>query len=316
MSLVSIIVPIYQSEEYIDRCVRSILNQNYSKLEVILINDGSTDKSWDKCQYYAHKYDNIQAYSQQNRGASFSRNRGIKLSHGKYAFFMDADDEMVDNCISKAVNAMELGNEFVFFDYYIGAKNDNKYYVKNNVVESLDKDSAISKMLNVQTSGDSINGYLWNKFFDLSIIKQNDIEFDNNAEMWEDLLFCIQYLKCVNSIVHINERLYIYKESNEKSVSRALSAEAALTWIGAGEKIRKIISENFNEQYDVFCAQLINVYMTYVIVSIKQKKKIENYKNIIDLLENNREKLRKKYKAILDLLKISPKVAYFFIKAM
>lgn len=314
MSLVSVVVPVYQSEKYIDRCMHSILIQDYSNIEVILINDGSTDKSWDKCQYYAYKYDNVRAYSQKNKGASFSRNRGIELSHGKYIYFMDADDEMLDTCISKSVSAMEVGNDFVFFDYYISVENDNGSYIQNASFNFLDKRSAIKELLNTRVSGDSVNGYLWNKLFNLSIIKRNNIRFDNEIKMWEDLLFCIQYLECVNYIIHLKEKLYIYKESNKKSISRALSAESAFTWTIAGEKIRKIIFENFNNQYDNFFAQLVNVYMTYVVVSIKQRKRIEKYEDIINFLENNKSKLRKKYKLILNLLKFHKKIAYVLIR--
>lgn len=91
-SLISVIIPVYNAEQYIDRCMKSILNQTYKNIEVLLINDGSTDRSWDKCMSYAERYNNVFAFSKENGGAADARNFGIERATGEYIAFVDIDD--------------------------------------------------------------------------------------------------------------------------------------------------------------------------------------------------------------------------------
>ena len=90
--LISVIVPVYNVKNYLEKCLDSIINQTYKNLEIILINDGSTDESLDICYMYEKKDKRIKVYNQENHGLSYTRNRGIELARGKYIGFVDSDD--------------------------------------------------------------------------------------------------------------------------------------------------------------------------------------------------------------------------------
>ncbi len=90
--LISVIVPVYNVKNYLEKCLDSIINQTYKNLEIILINDGSTDESLDICYMYEKKDNRIKVYNQENHGLSYTRNRGIELARGKYIGFVDSDD--------------------------------------------------------------------------------------------------------------------------------------------------------------------------------------------------------------------------------
>lgn len=314
--LVSIIIPVYQAEHYIDDCIHSVLNQNYPNIEIILINDGSTDNSLKKCDFYNNKFDNIILKSQKNNGASSARNLGILSSHGKYIFFMDSDDMLATNCISNCVNAVERGYQFVFFDYFKNeTSKENKNKTKINK-EELNRVEGAKRILNVQIKENEINGYLWNKFFLSSIIKNNNIKFDIAFKMWEDLLFCIKYLQFVDKIVYIHEKMYFYNETNNFSISRSVSTEVAYSWIKAGQSVGKIVFENFPDQYDYFNGNLSNIYMTYVIIAIKQNEIIKEKEEIFCFLESNKKKLRKKYKFFWKCIRINFNIGRFIIRIL
>lgn len=118
MELVSIVVPVYNIEQYISRCIESIQGQTYEKLDIILVDDGATDRSGSICDAYAKEDERIQVLHQENGGLSDARNQGAERAKGKYLFFVDGDDFVSAYMVEKAVRcAEELDAELVFFDY-------------------------------------------------------------------------------------------------------------------------------------------------------------------------------------------------------
>ena len=107
--IATVIVPIYNSEKFLDKCISSLINQSadFSKIEVLLINDGSTDSSESICRKYSDKYENIKLISKENEGLSITRNRGLSLAKGKYIFFLDSDDTLREDTIDSVVNFFE-----------------------------------------------------------------------------------------------------------------------------------------------------------------------------------------------------------------
>lgn len=314
--LVSVIIPVYQAKNYLDACIQSVLNQNYPNIEIILIDDGSTDKSAEKCQFYINSFNNIRGVKQKNKGAAAARNKGIQIAHGKYLYFLDADDELVGNCIDEVVRAIEGGNQWIFFDYYINNISEASDNKRKGPIEYLNKVEGAKRILNVQTSNDMVDGYLWNKFFDSSIIKNNNLHFNENFQMWEDLLFCIQYVLLVDNIVYLHKKLYIYKTTNKNSISSSLSSEAAYSWVKAGIKVKEIVAKNFPEQYNDFIGHLANIIMNYVIVVINHNGEIKDYNKIIQFLNRNKIKLRKKYRFFFNCLRINHKIGFFLIRKL
>ncbi len=104
--LVSIIVPVYNVEKHIEKCINSLINQTYQNIEIILINDGSKDSSFHVCQHIALTTPKIHLFTQENTGVAYTRNKGISLSHGDYIFFVDSDDFVEPDCIEQFVNKL------------------------------------------------------------------------------------------------------------------------------------------------------------------------------------------------------------------
>ena len=116
-SLISVIVPIYNSEKYLDNTIKSIINQTYKNLEIILVDDGSTDKSYEICKKYQKKDNRIKLFHQKNKGVSFARNIGIENSNGEFLTFLDSDDLIDKKMYEKLFNAFDNNLDYVFCDY-------------------------------------------------------------------------------------------------------------------------------------------------------------------------------------------------------
>ncbi len=157
MSKISVIVPIYNAEAYLNRCLDSIINQTYSDLEIILINDGSTDNSLDICLEYASKDKRIVVYNQTNKGISKTRNKGIELATGDYIGFVDSDDIISPRMYETLYNLMTdekcliAGCQYTKFTSSCNFKEDKNYI-------SYTKEEALKKNLN-----EEISNFLWDK---------------------------------------------------------------------------------------------------------------------------------------------------------
>ena len=220
-NLVTIIIPAHNSEKYIIKCLKSLQMQSYDNIEIIIINDGSTDQTQNLIDDFIKTDKRFCLINQENAGVSSARNHGIKLSKGKYLIFVDSDDYVAPDYVETLTTLMEQGNnELACADYY---------KVENGVVYS---QSTATQKTDVLSRADSINllhneqffqGYLWNKIFLREIIIQNCISFDPEIKIWEDMLFCLKYLTYVEKIAHINKPIYFYvnhagSAMNDKSV--------------------------------------------------------------------------------------------------
>ncbi len=298
MKLVSIIVPIYKSEKYLSICIESIINQTYRNLEVLLINDGSPDNCNKICENYAKIDKRIRFVSKNNEGVSKTRNLGLKLANGEFIYFVDSDDWLETNAIELMVNNIES------YDMCIGnfvSINKNKR-VHNDQVTLINKEDIYKSILNLDKRDKTpCYGYLWNKLFIRKIIIDNQIYFNENYSMWEDMLFCCEYIKYVNKGKKINKIVYHYNNINDYSITNNMTDKKFKEWEKAGEKIKKIISVECNEILNDFENILSNIYMTHIIFLYKTNKvdncQINKYKNKIKC-----NGLRKKYQILFYFL--------------
>lgn len=203
--MVSIIVPVYNAEKYISKCINSILNQTYPYFELILIDDGSKDSSLLICNEYQMKDNRIRVISQINKGVSETRNKGIKEAKGDYIQFVDSDDELVPTMLEKLV--AEIKKEDV--DLVICGYNEI-LSGKTNIVLPDKEGNIYKKNLNKEYPNifdRFLLNAVWNKLY-----KKEKIQylFLSNLSMGEDLLFNLSYLKDVQSISFIKEALYNY----------------------------------------------------------------------------------------------------------
>lgn len=220
--MISIIIPIYNGEKYLHRCVESILVQSYCDYELILINDGSTDSSLDICNDYAQKDDRIVVISQTNSGVSVARNRGLKEAKGEYISFVDCDDwidcdylqslhrEMIDNDVDFVVNGYRevcedgvIGKDTTALEYSEIADN---HQMLMHLFEPVDFFSFC---------------YPWGKLYKKSIISEFDIRFDKNIAIGEDRLFIYEYLvnsKCRSFVSSKSSYNYILNSQGAMSL--------------------------------------------------------------------------------------------------
>lgn len=219
--LVSIIVPVYNSLTFLPDCLDHLISQTYKNIEIILIDDGSTDGSSDMCDKYSAKDSRISVYHKENGGVSSARNFGIDCSKGQYLFFCDSDDVPNKKMVEVLVSQAEKYNADFLTMRLSTAPDVNekktKVLSKEEIVESI-------------CTGNIIGGYLHNKLFSKSIV--GNIRFNENVHICEDKIFCLECAFDSNSFIFIPESYYYYRincngalksKFNEKKASYALS---------------------------------------------------------------------------------------------
>lgn len=201
---ISVIVPIYNAELYLEQCLESIKNQTYKNFEVIMIDDGSTDKSQEICKKFSNSDKRFKLICQKNSGVSAARNKGISEATGKYIYFCDSDDFCNIDIFETIMN--KIGdNELVCFGYTKIYKNMQKNFILDNAI------SDFKVIKNLVFESDYVRGYLWNKFFNLKIIKDNNIRFNENIHFCEDMIFVSNFLNYTKKIIYINKIGYNYR---------------------------------------------------------------------------------------------------------
>ena len=208
--LFSIIIPVYNADKYIEKCIESIISQDRNKFEIIVVDDGSTDNTGIICDKYSNKYSNIKVFHTENKGVSRARNLGLSEAIGDYILFVDADDWVTSDYIDVISNEIE-GVDLLFFsnnrviDEKIIKQSYGDAYAENRVeTEEL--------ILNIKKQKYEYFGFTWNKCFNRNIISKNNILFVNDLSVREDEVFTNTYCSYINSIKFIKKILYNYRE--------------------------------------------------------------------------------------------------------
>lgn len=214
----SVIIPVYNAQETIQRCLDSLINQKCGSVQIILVNDGSKDKSGDICKEYARQYDFITYLEQENAGASVARNAGLAVATGEYITFVDSDDYVADGYFE----GLDCNPEdMVTFAYTMIRQNGMLNY--QFCQDLVDADDHIDRILGIVKSR---IGAPWNKRFKRSIIEENRIRFQKDLVIGEDFIFGLTYmLHCTSSRVDPTVR-YCVDETGMESITRAGKYEA------------------------------------------------------------------------------------------
>lgn len=205
--MISIIVPVYNVEKYLRYCIDSILSQTFTDFELLLIDDGSKDKSGEICDEYAKKDNRIKVYHKENGGVSSARNLGLNKANGEWVCFIDSDDIVLNTYLKNMVDAISNDNSMILSNYrgenmaVSKVKLDNvtlykdeivKYFIKNRV---LDLSAPYSKLYKVET------------------IRKYSISFPEGIQMGEDAIFIIRYLNRTSSVAVIDKCDYIVRNT-------------------------------------------------------------------------------------------------------
>ena len=212
MDLVSIVIPVYNMGNKIKKCTRSIINQTYKNIEIILVDDGSKDNSLKQCVELSQEDERIKVIHTENRGSGPARNEGIKNASGKYIYFPDADDYLEPSAIEILVRTMKNAKcDLIVFGYrYVGLNGElisTKKYDNNSFNSDLVRRN-YSEYFSL-TGRYTIQGAPWNKFFSLEVIKDNNI-FYPALRRHQDEGFIARYVNVSTNVVFIEEILYTY----------------------------------------------------------------------------------------------------------
>lgn len=233
MDIVSIIIPVFNKKDYLLKSIGSVLEQSYENIEVILIDDGSNDGSSEICDEIGHQDKRVICFHQKNQGVSAARNRGIEIATGRYIMFFDADDYAEPKWVECLLDSIQNGNCSLGI---CGVKKEGFFWGGGH---KFDKDAVVSASTFCDLLNTEFLSALWDKIFDLDIIKKEHIRFDVNTSMWEDLLFNMDYLLSLDltndNISCCSSVLYHYQ-----SVPTGLSKRYT-PWKYAAKQIREKI---------------------------------------------------------------------------
>lgn len=279
--LISVIVPIYNGEEKIETCVNTIINQTYKYIEIILINDGSTDKSLNVCNKMKKKDKRIKVISKKNGGVSSARNKGIEKAKGEFIQFVDVDDYLeLDACETLINNIGDF--DFLITGYKI---NSEKGEVYNKCInKEFDKISDIENDFYYLYKKPFLNSP-WNKLYRKSLIK---CYFDNNISLGEDLKFNLEYFNNSKNVKIIDDCIYNYTIDDKETLSKVYRYNQIEIDRNLYSITRRFCLDNFSENFsfEILDEELMDKY----IESIKKVIKIEGEKRkLIKLISNIKE---------------------------
>ena len=261
MKKISVIVPVYNVEKYLVECIDSIINQTYTNLEVLLIDDGSTDSSGDICERYASMDNRIKVIHQVNGGLGNARNAGLDNATGDYIMFADSDDFFTPNACEVMLNAIESKNaDYVIGNYQYCTEESEPW---ENPIFDIDKYRDFK--LNIKDYKNSfyiMNSSVCNKIFKTSFINEIGVRFEEGIPA-EDAIFSTFCFIRTKEVYYISDVMYLYRQRREAS---SISTSCSYKYFEGISKAYKLIYENFKENNELgFYRYFYAKSMTYIL---------------------------------------------------
>ncbi|MDF2791255.1 MAG: glycosyl transferase family protein, partial [Neobacillus sp.] len=262
--MVSVIVPVYNTEKYIARCLESIITQKYRNIEIIVVNDGSTDQSEKIINTYAEKDRRVQLYNQKNAGQAVARNRGLQIANGEYILMVDSDDSISENLIDDVLRKMcEAKADLAIFDLYY-FKSGKKIYFKTGTNLRSAETMPLNKMYKRSLwEGQSFPENFW----------------------YEDLGVIPVVVAKAKKIIKVNKPYYLYTADRGDSQTNIVDYKKILDTIPMCNQVRdKLIKEGLYEKNEYFVEQL---YIEHLLINTVTRKisQVKNKKHKIYVVE-------------------------------
>ena len=267
MKKISIVIPIYNVEQYLRECIDSVIKQTYENLEIILVNDGSKDNSLNICKEYLDKDKRIRIIDQKNAGLSAARNVGLEASTGEYVMFIDSDDYMDLNACKVLYNAIEgTDYEFVSANFVFTDSNGKPWKKPKFSNKFKNKELTIK---NYRESFYFINAPVWNKIFKREYLIENNLRFEVGLYAEDAIFTTLLYLKAQKAY-YIKDVVYYYRQREVKKGNLSISFNCSLEYFDKINTAYKIIDDNFRKYKEVnfyryFYARSV-AYILYKIV--------------------------------------------------
>lgn len=281
--LISVVVPVYNAEKYVARCIESILHQAYQNFELILINDGSSDNSKSICEHYKSKDKRIVVHHQLNAGVSAARNKGIELSQGEYICFVDSDDWIdIDYLTTFFSFNIDYQNTIVLQDILrvkkeqtiVNCNFDNVLIEKNNFHQLLLKYQLFRF------------GYPFSKLYNAAKIKKNHIKFNTKIHFSEDLLFLLEYLQYVDHVQLSNKASYNYIDVGESLSYAYHSFESEYECFKEMIKLTNSLQIKFKNIDKGYLNKSIGHFLSRSINSLYRPKSKKEKKERLEILKS------------------------------
>lgn len=274
--MISIIVPVYNAEHYLTRCIDSILSQDYGSFELILADDGSTDASAGICDRYQSQDNRVRCIHKSNGGVSSARNQGLMYVEGEYVMFVDSDDALAPGSLSSFASLIDkyapdfiLGSYNVYTDgvldkvYATGKPSERVYHDIGSFLEDMAGDEG------------ELFRSPWAKIFRHAVICENGLRFDENLSYAEDKLFVYGFLACASSASVIEEPVYdYYRHSGTLSWGRTdvRRASALLDMLPHYHDVLEVLMEKYPDSEairrichnDMFCSDMMRVFRVFM----------------------------------------------------
>ena len=280
--LVTVIVTVYNVEKYLDDCINSICKQTYSKLQIILIDDGSEDNSVNICDLWEKKDNRISVFHKENKGVSNSRNMGIEHAKGQYVVFVDSDDKLEPNFVEMLLSVQSAGTLSIV-GYYIDCEINNRISSKK-VVYGKEFQQKLKNEDAVELYSKGLLNIVWNKLYEKEILDIYSLRFREDLSLGEDILFNLSYMKIAKGGFEIiNCPMYHYFKRGNNGLNRKYREEYS--------DIQKIIFKSFLNYWEEIKGNeeqrqlILQFYFNALIVTIDNlylnRDKIERgeYKN-------------------------------------
>lgn len=285
--LISIVVPVYNVEKFIDECITSIINQSFREFELLLINDGSLDKSGEICDKYSLIDSRVRVIHKKNSGVSDSRNIGIDLAKGRYLMFADSDDYVDKDWCKKLYNMQEKYKDSMIVCSYIMRNSSklNTYDVEKKYT-SIEEYLKFDRKNFMEIYNCNLLNSLCNKIYDLNIIKKNNIKLIKDLSLGEDLLFNLEYIKRVNDIIYLNDSLYVYYRRGIESLDNKYYKNLFEIYKKINSELYKVILE-LDVNFDMYKKDFYNDYFYMLRKVLNNTFSKNNNISFIDKLKYN-----------------------------
>lgn len=295
--LISVIIPVYNVEKYLNQCIESIINQTYKNLEIILIDDGSTDNSGEICENYSKKDPRIKVIHQKNSGVSSARNKGIDIATGKYINFIDSDDYIEEDMIEYLYGLLQQENADISmcsaYDVY-----DKKiiFTAKKNIYLTMNSHDAYYYMLQPKYFGIGI----WNKLIAKELFKSD--RFPVGRKNGEELELLQRLIYRAKKLVYSSVPKYYYRQRSDSATHSLILSEGL---IESMHTLCEYVGKKFPDLYELIYTNYVlscfQVYNNYIKNDIKNNR----FNRVYKILQDSKEKITYKY------LRTSKKVQLF-----
>ncbi|WPS47150.1 glycosyltransferase [Streptococcus sp. S5] len=283
----SVIIPVYNVEKYIDRCLKSIISQNYDDLEIIVIDNGSTDSSGIICDTYASEYSNISVYHIENHGVGSARNFGLSKARGEFIYFVDSDDYLVGNLFADFADKLVSDLDLVVFCYYNSFEED--LTEKSRTEKSLpfkgnyDKDGFI-KIFKELFLSDMLYT-VWNKIYRREFLLENNLSFEQ-YELGEDVRFNLNVYRNVNRIFLSQDSYYVYVIGRKGSAMSSYNPKRIQYQLQELKMVDSLLSDWYLDSFDLDQTIKARILMSNIYNISKQNtqfsSKVEYVKDICE----------------------------------